>query len=204
MTLCYWKWWVQLLSAPNPVQSLGLWKGTFALSWMLATRVGAGVGWEWFLSKGWLTPTDNQRARAFTGEGSGLHAETAQSALRVTLKLFIGLTNIILIILSIVNVHFQGQFVPIYLNPMLRIVLVHVWHMTSLSGHHAVNFLYLVGISVSTTAHRIWLRILSIALEKDLKLLALLTDFAAMGMSCLTAFLCFCIFQLLWLSLFFG
>ena len=40
------------------------------------------------------------------------------------------------------------------------------------SGHHAVNFFLLVGVSVSyKTAHRIWLRILSTALEEELKVL---------------------------------
>ena len=47
-------------------------------------------------------PTDNQ-AYAFTGRGRGLHAETAQSALRVILKLVIGgLTSINWIVLCTV------------------------------------------------------------------------------------------------------
>ena len=46
-------------------------------------------------------PNDNQWARAFIGWGKGLHAETAQSALTVILKLVIsGLTSIILIVLG--------------------------------------------------------------------------------------------------------
>ena len=53
-------------------------------------------------------PTDNQWAKAFkgefqgcTGRGRGLHAETAQSALTIILKLVIGgLTSDILIVLS--------------------------------------------------------------------------------------------------------
>ena len=49
---------------------------------------GWGVGDEGgFLSKGRLPATDNQWARAFIDRGRGLHAETAQSALTVTLKL---------------------------------------------------------------------------------------------------------------------
>ena len=42
------------------------------------------------------------------------------------------------------------------------------------SGHHVVNFSPGGGFSIYKTAHRIWLRILSIALEKKLKVL----DFA--------------------------
>ena len=46
--------------------------------------------------------------------GEGLHAETAQSALTVVLKLVIsGLTYITLIVLGAVSIQFQGLFVPI-------------------------------------------------------------------------------------------
>jgi len=39
-------------------------------------------------------------------------------------------------------------------------------------GHHIVNFFCLKGVSVSLqTPHVIWLRIISIALEKELKIL---------------------------------
>ena len=41
------------------------------------------------------------------------------------------------------------------------------------SGHHVVNFFYLAGVSVS---HRIWLRILSVALEEELKVLNFAND----------------------------
>ena len=67
-------------------------------------------------------PTDNQWAR-----GKGLHAETAQSALTVILKLVIGgLTSDTLIVLRAVNLQFQGQFVSIYLRPVFGIVAVYV------------------------------------------------------------------------------
>ena len=39
------------------------------------------------------------------------------------------------------------------------------------SGQHAVNFFHLVGVSVSTNSSRIWLRILSVALEEVFKVL---------------------------------
>ena len=54
---------------------------------------------------------------------------------------------------------------PISLKPVLRIVAVYV--MCPLSGHPAPGG----GFSIYKTAHRIWLRILSIALEKELKVL---------------------------------
>ena len=72
-------------------------------------------------------PTDNQGARAFIDGGRGLHAETAQSALRVVLKLVIGgLTSVILIVLSTVSLQFQDWFVPIALRPVLGIVAAYV------------------------------------------------------------------------------
>ena len=43
------------------------------------------------------------------------------------------------------------------------------------SGHHVVNFFHSVGFSVSTEQLKVWLRVLSIALEEELKVL----DFAS-------------------------
>ena len=77
-----------------------------------------------------LTPPplpDNQGAIAFIDRGKGLHAETAQSALTVILKLVTGhLTSLNLMVLGIVNLQFQGRFVSISLRPILRIVAAHV------------------------------------------------------------------------------
>ena len=89
----------------------------------------------------------------------------AQSALIVIFKLIIsGLTSIILIVLDTVSLQFQGPFVPMSLRSILEIVAAHIWVQP---GHHGVNFTWCFG--VYKTAHRIWLRILSIALEKELK-----------------------------------
>ena len=67
----------------------------------------------------WGRADDSSKA-AFPGEVSfyrqreGLHVETAQSALTVILKLVMGgLTSTILIVLSTVNLQFQGQSVYI-------------------------------------------------------------------------------------------
>ena len=98
----------------------------------------------------------------------GLLAETAQSALTVIFRLRIGgLTNINLIVLGTVNLQFQSLSVPICLRTVLGIVAAHVLVQ---SGHHAVNF-STWGFSICKTAHRIWLRILPVILEKELKVL---------------------------------
>ena len=56
------------------------------------------------------------------------------SVLTVILKLVIGgLTSIILIVLGTVNLQLQGQFVPIFLKPVLRIVAVYVMATVCLS-----------------------------------------------------------------------
>ena len=69
----------------------------------------------------------SQGARAFIDGGRELHAETAQSALTVFLKSVIaGLTSVILIVLSTVNLQFQGRFIPISLRPVLGIVAANV------------------------------------------------------------------------------
>lgn len=70
----------------------------------------------------WIPSFDKQWARVFIDRGMGLCAETAQLALTVIFKLIIsGLISIILIVLSIVNLQFQDQFIPISLRPVLRI-----------------------------------------------------------------------------------
>ena len=57
---------------------------------------------------------------------------------------------------------------------MTECVCAHT-HMSWLQfGHHTVNFSTWWGFSIYNTAHGIWLRILCVALEKELKVL----DFA--------------------------
>ena len=70
----------------------------------------------WWAGGGWapvqrLTASslDNEWTRPFTDRGRGLCVETAESAMTVILKLVIGgLTSVILIVLIIVTVQFQG------------------------------------------------------------------------------------------------
>ena len=72
-------------------------------------------------------PANNQGARAYIDRGRGLHAETAQSAPTVILKLVIGgLTSVILIVLGTVNLQFHVRFVSISLRPILGIVAAYV------------------------------------------------------------------------------
>ena len=114
-------------------------------------------GWCWEgrrLFKGQLSsqPSDNQEARAFTDRGRELHAETAESARTVILKLVIGgLTSMILIVLSSVTVQFQGWFVFISWGQFLE--SWQLWQLVSQpqSVHHAVNFSPLRGFRISKT-----------------------------------------------------
>ena len=65
--------------------------------------------------------------RVFIDRERGLHAEMAQSALTVILRLVIcGLTSVIVIVLSTADLQFWGQFVPVSLRPVLRAVAAYV------------------------------------------------------------------------------
>ena len=82
-------------------------------------------GEDRFLSKGWLPPhfTTNQEARSFIGRRRRLRVEMAQSALsHLEIGHAVGLTSVILIVLSTVSFQCQGWFVLISLRPILRIV----------------------------------------------------------------------------------
>jgi len=88
-----------------------------------------------YMSKGWLPHPVSQWARGFVDWGRGLHAETAQ--------LWQSTWNWS----SLLGIQFQGQFIPISLRPVLRImaayVMATVWSLYSW-------LLHLVGVSVST------------------------------------------------------
>ena len=61
-----------------------------------------------------IPPTDDLVGQEFLMAGEGLHAETAQSALTVILKLVIGgLSGVILLVLVTVSLQFQGKLVSI-------------------------------------------------------------------------------------------
>jgi len=86
-----------------------------------------------------LTPPsiDNQWTRAFIGRGRGLHAETAQSALTVILKL---------IVFSTVSLQFPDRFVTISLRAVPGIVAAYVMAVVWSS----CSFFHLVGVSLCT------------------------------------------------------
>ena len=97
---------------------------------------------------------DNEWIRTFIDRGRELHVGTAESALRVILKLVTGgLTSFILIVLSIVTLHFQGWLVPISQGQFSDLWQLMSWLQSS---HHVVLS---PGGAFSTykTAHRIWL-----------------------------------------------
>ena len=97
---------VWLLAVQKPIKRPGWWKGKFALFWMLASGGGGEGG---YLSKGQLPLPGQSAGKGFYRRREGLPAETVQSALTVILKLVIGaLTSVVLIVLGIVNLRFQG------------------------------------------------------------------------------------------------
>ena len=102
---CFWEW-VQLLAALKPMKSSGWCKGNFAVFQRLAT-LGEGR----VLSTGQL-PHHWQWARAFIGGGRSYmqkqHSQLWQSSWNWSCS---GLSSVI--VLSTVNLQFQGRFVPI-------------------------------------------------------------------------------------------
>ena len=100
------------------------------------------------------------------GRGGAVTCRNSTVILTVIFRLVIsGLTSIILIVLGTVNLQLQSPFVPMSLWSVLGIVATHVLVQ---SGHPGVNFSTCCFIIYKTT-HRIGLRILPIALEKELK-----------------------------------
>ena len=86
-----------------------------------------GEGWQKPIQRSTPPLLTTSGARAFIDRQRGLHAETAQSALTVILKVVTGgLTSVILIVSGTVNLQSQGSFVPISLRPVLGIVVAHV------------------------------------------------------------------------------
>ena len=73
-----------------------------------------------------------------------------------------GLTSIILVLLGTVNLQFWGALVPISVHQFSELWQLKSWVQ---SVHHVLNF-STWDFSIYKTAHRIWLRILSTALEK--------------------------------------
>ena len=157
----YW-----LLAAQQPINRPGWWKGKFTLFQIWATG-----GWTSVQRRTPLPANDGQWTRAVIGWGRELHGETAQSALTVIFKLVIGgLTSRILIILSTVSLFsFSVGLIPFPWGQFSELWQLMSWLQP---GHHVVNLsTWCRGFSIYKTAHRTWLRISSITLEKELKVL---------------------------------
>ena len=105
----------------------------------------------------------------FKERRKGLPAKTEQSALTVIFKLAIGgLTSVILVVLGTVNIFsFRVHLFPFLWSQFSELWQLMLWVQ---SGNLVVNFSTWC-FTVYKTAHRIWLRILFIALEKELKVL---------------------------------
>ena len=118
---------VCLLSSLKPIKRQGWWKVYFQGQQPWGGRESG------LLTKSQRPPpaathSDNQRAWAFIDGRRGLTVERAQSAL--TARRWNcscgGPTSIILLVLSTVDLQFQGQFVPISLRSALRIVAAYI------------------------------------------------------------------------------
>ena len=115
---------VRLLTTQQPIKRQGWWKGKVALFQSLAT-----AGWRAdscpnadSLPRHWQSV-----GKSFNRWGEGLHAETAQSALTVILKLVIGgLSGVILLVLVTVSLQFQGKLVSILWGQFLAYVMATV------------------------------------------------------------------------------
>ena len=118
------------------------WKGKFALFQRLATGLGEGR----LLSKGRL-PHWQSVAKSFYTPREGATCRNSRVSSDSHLEIGHAVVCSASSWLSIVNLQFQGRFVPISLRPVLRIVAAYVMLQP---GHHVVNFFHLVRVSVST------------------------------------------------------
>ena len=156
--------WVWLLTPQKPIKRQGWWKGKFALFWMQATLWGTGGD---AFSKADFHPLLKSFYRWREGGGyvQKQHSQLWQSSVVCLASSWL---------FSVVNLQFQGHFVPMSSRPVLGIVAAYIMTIVWF-GRHVANFFSTWWVfQYLQEAHRIWLRILSIALEKELKIL----DFA--------------------------
>ena len=125
---------VWLLAAQKPIKRPGWWKGKFVLfqCWQLGREEGRAD----FCPK---SPSPRPRpgwqpgGKCFYRWREGLHAERAQSALTVILKLVMWWFDQRHLVLSTVDLQFQGWFFPISLRPVLGVVAAFVMATVRLS-----------------------------------------------------------------------
>ena len=163
------KGYVQLYTAEKPVNRLGWWKES--LLYFRCQQVWGG--WQTSVQRPTPPPPPlrigNQRAGAFiarSGEGATCRNSTFSSDSHLQIG-HQGSAQHYVGYLGTVILQFQGPLVPIFCSQFSELWQLMSWVQ---SGHHVVN-LSTSCFSIYETAHRVWLRILSIALEKELKVL---------------------------------
>ena len=117
---------VQLLAAQKPLKKGGWWKGMFALSWMLASRVGTGgrgmtpvqrltlCHWQ-SVDKGFYRWREGTTCRNSAVSSDGHHEIHHCS-----------LTSVTLIVSKTIHLQFQGWIVSNSLRPFFRTVPAYV------------------------------------------------------------------------------
>ena len=117
-------------ASQKPINRPGWWKGKLALVQMPATEGGGGRIAVQRPPPPPTTPncSNKQGVRAFIDRVRGRgYVQKQHSQLTVTFKLVTtGLTSLILVALSTVNLRFQGPFAPISLRSVLRIMAASV------------------------------------------------------------------------------
>ena len=119
---------IQLLETQKPIKMQGWWKGKLALFWRRATwgRMDSCPEAESHPAlPHWHSVGQNfySRRRRCIGREKRLHVETAPSSYNWSCS---GLISVILIVSKAVSFQFQGQFIPVSLRPVLRIVAAYV------------------------------------------------------------------------------
>ena len=156
-----------MLTAQKPINRPGWWKGKFALFRMLQVRVWREGGRH--LSEGRLPPPSNQWGKSFYRQSGGWGATRRNSTVISNNHLQSGH--------QWSDQHHLGGFrsssssVPGSICPHFFVTNSQNCGSSCPRYSHHVVSLSTWRFSICKTAHRIWLSILSAALEKELKLL---------------------------------
>ena len=138
------------------------WTGKFCLFWMLTTR-GKRTH---FQNSTPCCPSVGKNFQRGSGEGNRWEEGYMQRQYSQLCHLESGLNSEHHLVLSTVNLQFQDWFVPISWRKVLMIMAIYVIS-TVWSSHNSSSTWW--GFSIYKTAHRTWLRILSVALGRGTK-----------------------------------